>query len=120
PHRFGRTDLFANDPDYAVETFDAAPDVTDLVTLLLQRYVAPATHIQYDAGLIELPPGSAPLESVKFRGEESARSIIKQLALAARGAAWGVTAAGQFFFLQPRDVRLTILREGRDLTSLED
>lgn len=120
PHRFGRTDLFVNDPDYAVETFDAAPDVTDLVALLLQRYVAPATHIQYAPGLIELPPGSAGLESVKFRGEESARSIIKQLAIAARGAAWGVTAAGQFFFLQPRDVRLTILREGRDLISLEE
>lgn len=120
PHRFGRTDLFINDPDYAVETFDAAPDVTDLVALLLQRYVAPATHIQYEPALIELPPGSAGLESVKFRGEESARSIIKQLALAARGAAWGVTASRQFFFLQPREVRLTILREGRDLTTLEE
>jgi len=120
PHRFGRTDLFANDPDYAVETFDAAPDVSDLVVLLLQRYVAPATHIQYEPGLIESPLESAGLESVKFRGEESARSIIKQLALAARGAAWGVTAAGKFFFLQPRETRLTVLREGRDVTSLQE
>lgn len=120
PHRFGRTDLFSNDPDYPVETFDSAADVSDLVTLLLQRYVAPATHIQYVPGLVEAAAEGAGIESVKFRGEESARSILKQLALAAGGAAWGVNASRQFFFLQPRTTVLTVLREGRDLTSLEE
>lgn len=120
PHRFGRTDLFDNDPDYAVETYDSASDVSDLVALLLQRYVAPATHIQYVSGLVESPVDPAGLESVKFRGEESARSILKQLALAARGASWGVNASGKFFFLQPETTTLTVLREGRDLSSLEE
>lgn len=120
PHRFGRTDLFANDPDYAMETFDAAPDASDLVRLLLQRYVAPATHIQHVASLIESPADPAGVESLKFRGEESARSIIKQLALVARGASWGVNAAGEFFFLRRRNSTLTVLREGRDLVSLEE
>ncbi|MBL8852102.1 MAG: hypothetical protein JNG89_20685, partial [Planctomycetaceae bacterium] len=120
PHRFGQTDLFVNDPDHAVETFDSAPDISDLVRLLLQRYVVPATHIQYASSLVEAPVEPAGLESVKFRGEESARSIIKQLALAARGASWGVNAAGTFFFLRPQATLLTVLREGRDLTLLEE
>ena len=120
PHRFGRTDLFVNDPDYAVETYDTASDVSDLVRLLMQRYVAPATHVQYVPGLVEPPVDPAGLESVKFRGEESARSILKQLAVAARGAAWGVNASGKFFFLQPNMGSLTVLREGRDVTSLAE
>lgn len=120
PHRFGRTDLFSNDPDYPAETFDSAADVTEFIHLLLQRYVLPATHIQYTAGLVESPVDSAGLASVKFRGEETARTIIKEIAVAARGAAWGVNASGTLFFLRPRSEAISVLREGRDLTSLTE
>jgi hypothetical protein len=120
PHRIGRTDLFSNDPDYVIETHDSASDAADVVTLLLERYVLPATHIVHDPLLIESPPSPAGIESIKFRGEESIRSIVKELAMAARGASWGVNADGKFFFLQRRADVLTVLREGRDLTSLEE
>jgi hypothetical protein len=120
PHRIGQTDLFSHDPDYAIETYDPASDAADVITLLLERYVLPATHIVHDPLLIEAPPSPSGIESIKFRGEESVRSIIKELAMAARGASWGVDAAGRFFFLQSRTDLLAVLREGRDLTSLEE
>jgi hypothetical protein len=120
PHRIGRTDLFSNDPDYALETFDFASDAVNVITLLLERYVVPATHIVHEPLLVEGPPTPAATESIKFRGEESVRSIVKQLAMAARGASWGVDAAGEFFFLQRRPEVLAVLQEGRDLTSLAE
>ncbi|REJ95467.1 MAG: hypothetical protein DWQ34_06075 [Planctomycetota bacterium] len=120
PHRFGRTDLFSNDPDYPLETFDSASVAADVVTLLLQRYVTPATHIAHDAGLIESPPDPATVASLKFRGEESVRSIVKELAMVARGSSWGVNAEGVFFFLQQREETALTLREGRDVTLLEE
>ena len=120
PHRLGRTDLFSNDPDYALETFDFASDAVNVITLLLERYVIPATHIVHEPSLVEGPPTPAATESIKFRGEESVRSIVKQLAMASRGASWGVDAAGEFFFLQRRPDVLAVLREGRDVTSLAE
>jgi hypothetical protein len=120
PHRFGRTDLFSNDPDYAVETVDTASVASDVVTLLMQRYVTPATHIIHDPLLIVSPPDEATVASIKFRGEESVRSIIKELALVARGASWGVGADGKFFFLQKPSTLLATFREGQDVTSLEE
>ena len=120
PHRFGRTDLFGNDPDYAIETFDSASVPADVVTLLLVRYVTPATNISHDVDLVESPPDGATVASIKFRGEESTRSIIKQLAMAARGSSWGVDEEGTFFFLQKRDEVVATLRVGRDVTLLEE
>ncbi len=120
PHRLGRTDLFSLDPDYAAETFDFASDAANVITLLLERYVTAATHIIQEPTLIESPPTPAEVRSIKFRGEESVRSIVKQLAMAARGAAWGVNAAAEFFFLQRRQENLLTLREGRDVTLLEE
>jgi hypothetical protein len=120
PHRFGRTDLFSNDPDYAVETVDTASVASDVVTLLMQRYVTPATHIIHDPLLIESPPDEATVASIKFRGEESVRSIVKELALVSQGASWGVGADGKFFFLQKPATLLATFREGRDVTSLEE
>ncbi len=52
PHRYAQTDLFPNDPDRILETYDSVETTTDLVRLLIQQYVAPATHILYDPLLV--------------------------------------------------------------------
>lgn len=120
PHRYARTDLFSHDPDYAEETLDSVNEPDDVVRLLMQQYVVPATHIQYDPGRVESGGVPGQFLSMKFRGEESIRTILKELALRAYHASWGVDAAGEFFFLQKRSTLLRTYREGRDLLRLEE
>lgn len=119
PHRYANTDLFFNDPDYLQETVDSVDAPHDAVTLLCNQYVAPRTDITINPTLIEAadPPGD--LTSLKFRGEESVRAALKDLAVRARNASWGVDHTGAFFFLRPRLTPLVTWREGRDLLSLE-
>ena len=119
PHRYAATDRFPHDPDRAIETVDTVTTVDELVRRLLQQYVVPATHVALDPERIETPLPSAPVESLKFRGEESVLSVLKELALRAQ-ANWGVDAEGRFYFQQRRDDLLATWREGRDLTSLQE
>ena len=119
PHRYANTDLFFNDPDYLLETLDSVDAPHDVVTLLCNQYVAPRTNISINPTLIEAadPPGN--LTSLKFRGEESVRAALKDLAVRAGNASWGVDQTGAFYFLRPRPTPLVTWREGRDLLSLE-
>ena len=120
PHRYAGTDLFTHDPDRSIETYDSAQSVTDVVALLLSQYVAPATHVLYDPLRVEAPLQTASVTSLKFRGEESVRSILKELATRAQSASWGVDAAGTFFFLQPRLSPMNTMQEGVDITKLRE
>ncbi|WP_437206441.1 hypothetical protein [Planctomicrobium sp. SH664] len=119
PHRYGATDLFGLDPDYPGETVDAVTSAEQVVALLLTQYAADS-HIQYTPGLIEVPQLAAPVSSLKLRGEESIRALIKDLAIRAQSATWGVDAAGKFYFLRPRQQVLATLREERDLVALTE
>ncbi|HSG70986.1 MAG TPA: hypothetical protein VLA12_11255, partial [Planctomycetaceae bacterium] len=79
-----------------------------------------ATQIAHDPLKIEEPPDSGNLTSFKFRGEESIRSILKDLSLRAKGAAWGVDEQGTFFFLQQKSTIQATWREGTDVSRLEE
>lgn len=118
PIRYGDTDLFSNDPDRDWEVAHYSPSVDVLVRQLIQQHVVGHTHISYVSHLIESPRATLRALSVKFRGEESLRSILKDLALRAQ-ADWGVDAAGRFFFLRRRTQIQTTFRMDRDLTSVE-
>ncbi|WP_437225286.1 hypothetical protein SH661x_003998 [Planctomicrobium sp. SH661] len=120
PHRYAATDQFPFDPDHAQETFDFAGSAVDVVRLLMTQYIVPATHVQYVPAKVENPAQSSPLYSMKVRGEESVRSVLKDLALRAQSAAWGVDADGKFFFLRARTTLLATYREQRDLTTLAE
>lgn len=120
PHRYARTDLFFHDPDYSAETVDSVDEPHELVALLLQQYVAPATAVLYDPARIESPLFATETTSFKFRGEESVRSIVKELAILQRNAAWGVDETGTFFFLNPKSTLSATWREGVSLLRLEE
>ncbi|QDT33627.1 hypothetical protein [Thalassoglobus polymorphus] len=120
PHRYANTDLFQHDPDRDQETYDSIADAVELVKLLMQQYVAPQTHISYHPVQVEHPEQDATVTSLKFRGEESVRSVLKELAVRAQSASWGVDEQGKFFFLRRRDTPLAHFREGVDLTSLTE
>jgi hypothetical protein len=120
PHLLAATDLFSTDPDRDEESFDLVGTVDDVVQTLLEQYVAPATHITHELALIEAADPPVPVTSLKFRGEESVRAILKELAIRSGGASWGVDPLGQFFFLNRRSETTLVLREGRDLTMLEE
>lgn len=120
PHRLARTDLFSHDPDRSAETFDVCESLTELLELLLEQYVVPQTDIAVLPERIEAPLQAAELASLKFRGEESMRGVLKELALRAQGASWGVDASGEFFFLQQRTTSNLSLMEGVNLLSLQE
>ena len=120
PHRYANTDLFPNDPDYLLETFDSVATIGQLVDALISQYVSPATQIIHDPLQIEEPPVGGSLSSFKFRGEESIRSILKDLSLRAKSAAWGVDETGTFFFQQQKPAVLETCREGVDVSRLEE
>ncbi len=119
PQRYGDTDLFSNDPDRSWEAAHAVSTLDGFVKLLLQQHVVNKTHITYLPELIESPHRPVQSLSAKFRGEESLRSVLKDLALRAQ-ASWGVDAFGRFFFLRRRLSVQSTFRLGRDLVSLEE
>lgn len=119
PHRYAATDLFTNDPDRDWEVVYPVSSVVDLVRQLIQHHVVGQTHISYVPSRVENPLVSTTPRTVKFRGEESIRSIMKDLALRAQSN-WGVDALGQFFFVPYRTSLQTTFRLGRDLVSLEE
>ena len=120
PHVYGCSELFSNDPDYSDETFDSACYPHELISLLLDQYVIPNTDIQKVPALLDSILDGSTLTSSKFRGEESARAIIKEMALRARNAAWGVNEDGEFFLLENNESVLATFAEGTDLLSLEE
>ncbi|GAB4160161.1 MAG: hypothetical protein Tsb009_37470 [Planctomycetaceae bacterium] len=120
PHRYGKTDLFSHDPDYSDESVDLLSDPAELITKLMQQYVVPKTDITLDTNLIESPLVATVLNSLKFRGEESVREILDDMAVRSRGASWGVDENGVFYFLKPRTNLLASYRVGRDLLSLDE
>ena len=120
PHRYANTDLFTLDPDRGIETFDSADSVTEVITLLLEQYVTPTTNVLHDPSRVESPLQQADISSLKFRGEESVRSLLKELAMRAQSAAWGVDETGTFFFLKPQVNSVATYREGTDLTSMQE
>jgi len=120
PHRYALTDMFSDDPDREIETVDVVERPEDVVRLLLTQYVVPATPIAYVPELVEDATVIADLASLKFHGEESVSSILKDLALRVQHASWGVNEAGQFYFLQSRSELLATHQEGSDILDLRE
>ena len=120
PHRYAVSDRFPDDPDRLAETVDDVERLEDIVRLLLQQYVVPATDIRVEAGAIEAAVVAGEVASFKVNGEESVRSLLKDLALRLRNAAWGVDELGQFFLLQARSATLVTFQEGVDLLELRE
>jgi len=120
PHLYVREDRFSADPDRPWESADSVVNSRELVDQLLQQYVLSGTHILRDESLLETGPLADDVTSAKFRGEESVRAIVKDLAMRARNASWGVDAERRFYFLQQKSVTQEELREEIDLTSLRE
>lgn len=120
PHRYARDDRFSEDPDRAWESVDEVWNTRELVELLIQQYVVPHTRIQYESTLVETGPSAEDVVSVKLRGEETVRAVLKDAAVRAGNASWGVDAAGRFFFLQPRGTVQATYQENIELTRLTE
>lgn len=120
PHRYSRTDLYYGDPDYLLETMDSVAHPGELVRYLMEDYVVPRSNILYSPDLVEEASPPALVMSVKFRGEESIRSILKDQALRSKNAVWGVGPDRTFFFQQQRSTVLATFRIGREILQLEE
>lgn len=120
PHRYGCSELFPADPDAGHVNVDCVDRPEDLVRLLLEQYITGATSIGYEPDLVEDATAVAELIEMKVRGTETATSLIRDLALRARNASWGVDEVGRFFLLQARTEVAAEWREGRDLTALKE
>ncbi len=120
PRLFGATDLFPDDPDQAQQSIDLTSTADELIRLLIGSSLPSTCHIQHDPDLIETPEFPAPVVSLKVRGEESIRALMKDLALRAQGANWGVDEQGTFFFLRPRNEVIATFEERKNLTTLSE
>ncbi|HUQ72508.1 MAG TPA: hypothetical protein VM165_23475, partial [Planctomycetaceae bacterium] len=120
PHRYGCPELFPADPDAVHENIDCVDRPEDLIRRLLEQYVVSGTEIILDDDLIEDATTATELAELKVRGTETAASILRDLALRARNASWGVDEQGRFYLLQRRDSVAAEWREGRDLVSLRE
>jgi|GEM_PF-2404936 len=120
PHRYGCSDLFPADPDAGHVNIDCVNRPEELVRLLLEQYIVGATNITFDPELIEDATAVAELIELKVRGTETATSLLRDLALRARNAAWGVDEYGRFFLLQQRADIAAEWREGRELVALRE
>ncbi|SFH68406.1 hypothetical protein [Planctomicrobium piriforme] len=120
PHVYAATDLFGLDPDEDIQTFDWIESADELVRLFMTQSLPATSHIQYLSTRVETPVLPAPVTSLKMRGEESLRALLKDLALRAQSAAWGVDEQGEFFFLRPRNGVLAAFQDQQDLTALAE
>ena len=120
PHRYACTDLFPHDPDREIESVDVVTNVSELVKKLLTQYVLPRSYMTFQHSDIDLASNENVLTSLKFRGEESVRSILKELAVRTGNASWGVDASGRFFFRKPTETVSVVWQEGVHLTLLEE
>lgn len=99
PYRLGITDGgFSHDPDFADESYAYASRPEEVVRQLLELDEIASTHITFPSDAIVETDVPVPIESLKFNGEESLRSIFKDLALRAQNAVWGIDPHGAFFF----------------------
>lgn len=121
PLRAGVSRAFSNDPDFSRESYFYAADAWQLIKELMDRYIVSETPIQKVSALLEEPYHiNGTLESIKVRGEESIRSLIKELATRLGNASWGVDANAQFYFLNPRTSSTHSYHQGRDLIELRE
>lgn len=120
PHRYGCPQFFPHDPDADHENIDCVSRPEELVRRLMEQYIVPATDITFDEELIENAAIVSDLRELKVRGTESAADLLKDLALRARNAAWGVDEQGRFYFLQRRETVAADWREARDLVALRE
>jgi hypothetical protein len=120
PHRYSKSDRFYVDPDYDRETVDVIQRPEDIVRLLLEQYVEPATNIVVVPELIEDASETAEVISLKFHGEDSARSVLKDLALRVQNAAFGVDEQGRFFFLPKRATAIATYQVGQGTVKLQE
>ncbi len=119
PHRYSRTDLFPFDPDHDWETADSVSRPDEVIRAIIEQYVLGVTHITWATDLF-VPDLESGVVSLKFRGEESVRAIIRDLALRAHDASWGVDAWGRFYFLPRPTAGQTVYAVGHNITRLEE
>lgn len=116
PHRYARTDWFVHDPDYSLQSWDVISQPDEVVDLLWSQYIGPATNI--GLGTTETPSPTTGLESMVFRGQESALAILRQLATVANDASYGVDENGDLFFKKRVSTVVDTFQEGVDMESL--
>jgi len=116
PHRYAKSDYFANDPDHSIQSQDPVSQPGQIITLLHQHYIDPATNI--DLGGIEESTPLSGLDSIILRGEENAASIIRGLAQGMKTASWGVDENKELFVKQLRSGVVQTFQEGVDCEQL--
>ena len=116
PHRFGRTDLFSEDPDRPVQSYEPTERTLNLALRLITHYVLGRTSVvgSHPVEVSQNPP----VDSATFRGEESVRSVLKDLAVRGGNVDWGVDAFGKVFFRPGPQAAAATFRAGREVTKL--
>ena len=129
PLRFGRPDLFGNDPDPSPDHRIPHRTVGQALAGILPSPQQRAA-VGLAAGGDINPHVDPPLDDFTLYGEESLRSVLKELAIRAGNVAWGVDETRTLYFRRPVDAyrsaaeefdpRVVELEIGREVTRLEE
>ena len=129
PLRFGQADLFAHDPDPSPEHRLPNRTVRQTLTAILPTPQQRAAIGLASGGDVNLHVNPL-LDDFTLYGEESLRSVMKELAIRAGNVAWGVDETRTIYFRRPIDAarsdaeqfddRVVELQVGRDVTRLEE
>ena len=116
PHRYAATDPFPEDPDRPLQSHDFADRPEEVVDLLAAQYVQPQTRVLAAAPAVAAT--DARVDTMLFRGEESVRGVLRDLAVRAGHVDWGVDERAELFFRPGPDAQAAELRVGREVTKL--
>ena len=116
PHRYAYSDYFSFDPDWSYQSWNMVSQPEEIVQLLYDDYIDPHTHISL--GPVESPDPPVGVQSLLFRGEESAAAILRQLAMTMSSSSFGVDENGALFLMRKRGTEIGEFQEGVDLESL--
>jgi hypothetical protein len=118
PHLLANNkNLFQHDPDWHAQTYDSIHYVEDFISKIWTRYIQPSTQIA--SMTLENTSPRLEIESLLFRGEESALSIIKSVAIYCYGASWGVDANRRLFYGAKRSDILATYRTNVNCTNVQ-
>lgn len=120
PHRYSRSDIFIDDPDYSVQSWDTCSRYDQMLQLMYDQYIAPNSPI--GMGTIAEPTSYLSqhdgFQSATFRSQESVALVVRSAAAAMDNCSFGVDELGDFFVKPKIETVLQTFKENVDLTQL--
>lgn len=116
PIRYAKSDYFPYDRDWSLHSWVNVSQPEDVVRNIYSQYIGPRTDVT--SSYVENADPAVGLNTITFRGEETALSLIRALGIACKDASWGIDENKRFFFMQKRANVLATFKAGYNVQQL--